>query len=104
MDDPQSDNNSSEEEIQDNNKDKQWNINLEKEKIFWKENILNKFVYSPKICPLCNKLSLKVYENNSDSIINPFYTKCRNYKCKVKKILKNILFLNLIKLYLQVYY
>ena len=37
MEDPQSDNNSSEEEIQDNNKDKQWNISLEKEKIFWKK-------------------------------------------------------------------
>ena len=76
MDAPLSDNNSSEEEIQDNNKDNQWNINQEKEKILLKEHILNKFVFPPKICPLCNELSFNVYENHSDSIINPFYTKC----------------------------
>ena len=57
-----------------------------------RKNILNKFVDHQKIKPLCNKLYFKVYENNSDSIINPFYTKCGNYKCKVKKILKNIFF------------
>ena len=91
MDIPQSDNNFSQEEFQDNNKDNEWNINPEKEKIFWKEQILNKFVFPPKICPLCIKLSFKVYENHSDSIINPFDTTCGNYKCKVKKILKNIL-------------
>ena len=41
-----------------------------------RKNILNKFVDHQKIKPLCNKLYFKVYENNSDSIINPFYTKC----------------------------
>ena len=49
MDDPDSPS-SSEEEVQNNNLNNPWHIDPEKEKIFWKQHILNNFVYPPKRC------------------------------------------------------
>ena len=73
--------------------DNKWNRNPEKEKKLWKEIILDKFIYAPKTCSVCHKENKKIYEKKTPEIINPFYAKCGNYLCKVKKNLKEYSFL-----------
>ena len=56
-----------------------WNINLEEERKFLKENILGNFIIIPSICKYCQKG--KVGLTNYPSEFNQIRGKCNNYKC-----------------------
>ena len=41
-------------------KDEKWNLNFEKEKLFWTKTTLPQLVYIPEICPKCKKSSYRI--------------------------------------------
>ena len=57
-----------------------WNIDVAKEREFWKKKIFDNFIKIPQICESCNHGAVNLI--NQDSEINPFLGKCNNYKCK----------------------
>ena len=59
---------------------KNWNLDINGERQFWKEKLLNIFINVPEACPHC-KMG-KIHLKNNESIINPVLGKCTNYKCK----------------------
>lgn len=63
-----------------NSNRKNWNLNIIRERNFWKDKLLNIFINVPETCPHCKigKINLK----NNENIINPLLGKCIYYKCK----------------------
>ena len=55
-----------------------WKITLQYERNFWRDNLLNKFIFIPDNCSLCSStLSL----NENESTCNHYTTRCKNNKC-----------------------
>ena len=70
---------------------KDWNINLEQEREFWKKYILGTFIILPETCPHCKHghIGLK----NTDKINWPLEGKCNYYKsCRNVNLRKNTIF------------
>ena len=72
--------------MENNESNKAWGINLEKERAFWRKNILNKFITPPEKCPICNKGFINII--NSNSLNNPLISKCNSYKYGRTKYLR----------------
>ena len=63
-----------------------WNISFEYERNFWRDNLLNKFIFIPDNCSLCSS-TLSINEN--ESTCNPYTAKCKNNKCRKIVWLRN---------------
>ena len=74
-----------------------WAINYEAECNFWL-TIKNKgFIYLPFKCPTCTKGNFDIKKYKNKDIINPYYVRCNNTKCRKKNSLRNYSFLHNIK-------
>ena len=69
---------------------KNWNLDINGERQFWKEKLLNIFINVPEACPHCN--IGKIHLKNNESIINPVLGKCTNYKFKRELYFRNWLY------------
>ena len=54
--------------------EKKWNISVDSERTFWNENLIDKYIKLPKICPLCSKQNINKIQNNT--LNNPILGKC----------------------------
>ena len=73
------------------NRYKDWNINIEQEREFWKNYILGTFIIIPEKCPQCKygNIGLK----NTNKINSPLEGKYNYYKCCRKiNLRKNTIF------------
>ena len=57
-----------------------WSININDEKIFWRNIMIPNLLYPPNICPYCYKNGFRKNEKQNIYIINPFYLLCHNKK------------------------
>ena len=64
----------------------EWDIDFDKEKMFWKEFCIKKFIYIPNLCLLYKHNTFRINEKIKKDVINPFYFKCSNKSCKKKVI------------------
>ena len=108
MDDPKSDNENSireeDESLEDNvseNSDEEnsedWNINFEEESQFWTNLKKRGFIYLPDICTACNIGKFEIKEDTKKNILNPYYIRCNNKKCRKKVKLRSFSFLKNIR-------
>ena len=51
---------------------KDWPITENEKKKFWDEHILDKYIYPPKVCPVCIKGKLIIRDNTKNKILNPY--------------------------------
>jgi hypothetical protein len=59
---------------------RKWPININTEREFWHNTILNVFIIIPNECPYCHKGSINLRNNNS--LVNPIIGKCNKYFCQ----------------------
>lgn len=70
------------------NNTRDWKISYYEEKNFWDKALENKWTYNSKLCPLCNIGQSEIKENNPNNLINPYYLRCSNTKCRRKYSLR----------------
>lgn len=76
------------------------NISIEKERNYWKNYLVDHFIYPPKECPQCHNKNIKIGELNN--LKNPLRLVCNNYRCKNSTNLRKFSFyLNFISNLLQ---
>ena len=66
-------------------------INIQKERSFWYKFLLVAVITVPTTCPLCNRNSINLYNNNS--LNNPVITRCCWNKCRKTIFLREKTFL-----------
>lgn len=68
MDDP-NDSSSSSESQENQNIDsgttEEWNISINEEKNFWNKELINRYIYIPKLCPKCKKDTFRKNEKKN---------------------------------------
>ena len=74
-----------------------WGIEYTAEKNLWIDKLIKYYCYNPNKCPTCFKGDFEIKENKGESIINPFYLRCNNTKCRKKKYLRAYSFFKLHK-------
>ena len=77
--------------------DNNWNINYNKEKIFQDNIVLKYLLYLLHYCPNCKKILLK-YTKKKPDILNPYYLKCNDAKCRKKSNIRECSFLKFAKM------
>ena len=55
------------------------------------------FIYIPEKCQISNIVKLELKKQNKEDIVNPYYIRCNNNKCRKKKNLRTYSFMNKIK-------
>ena len=59
-----------------------WNINYEEEKKFWIKLDNDGYFYYPKICPICQNGNIIIKQYTNTDILNIYYGRCNNSKCR----------------------
>ena len=67
------------------------NISIINERNYWKNYLIDHFVYLPKECPQCHHINIKIGELNN--INNPLRLVCNNYRCLYRTNLRKFSFL-----------
>ena len=67
------------------------NISIVKELNYWKNYLIDQFIYLSKECPQCHKTNIKIGELNN--LNNPIRLVCNNYKCLYRTNLRKFSFL-----------
>ena len=67
------------------------NISIVKERNYWKNYLIEHFIYLPKECPKCHKTNIKIGEQNN--LNNPIRLVCNKYKCLYRINLRKFSFL-----------
>lgn len=98
MDDPSSDTDHKESELEINEENENdWHISIEQEQKYIINEALDKFFYIPDSCPLCGR-EINMQMNNN--ILKPILFRCNFINVEKQLILEIIVFLNCIELFL----
>lgn len=81
-----------EEEEKEPNSNVKWKIDINEKIKFWNKLVKIGFSYQPNICPTCNIGKMEITIKKESNILNPFYCRCRNIKCRRKFKLRNFTF------------
>ena len=81
-----------EEEEKEPNSNVKWKIELNAKIKFWNKLVKIGFTYQPNICSTCNIGKMEITIKKESNILNPFYCRCRNIKCRRKFKLRNFTF------------
>ena len=68
-------------------------IDIQTERTFWKNILLDIFIFPQKNCPNCGKCSLNL--NDYESLNNPLITRCSSAKCRKIVFLRDNTFFGL---------
>lgn len=88
--------------IEEENNNNHWGINLEEKRAFWFAKLIGLFIIIPNLCPKCQKGNISIINNHS--FINQILGKCGYYKCRKTFYLRKILYLKAIIKLLQMFY